>query len=255
MMASDPHAAWLSAALDRELNFWRHWRLRRHLADCTSCAAQMEELQSIQTALRGSLTYHRAPPGLAQRIGNVLPRESAATPARRRWRVLPLAGSGLVGALAGVALTLLVLSNAPHSGNGNLAQALVDSHVRSLLTDHMIDVQSSDQHTVKPWLSAHVDVSPPVRDLAAEGFPLLGGRQDYVDGHESAVVVYRRAKHIINLYAWAAPDAADAPFQQATHQGYNVIRWSHGGIAYAAVSDTEMSQLVAFTRLVAGGGQ
>jgi anti-sigma factor RsiW len=254
MMASDQHTAWLSAALDRELSLWRRWRLRRHLAGCTSCAARMEELQSIQTALRGSLTYHRAPPGLAPRIGNVLPRESAATPRRRHWRVVPLAGSGLVGALAGVALMLLVLSNAPHSGDGNLTQGIVDSHVRAMLTDHMIDVQSSDQHTVKPWLSAHVDVSPSVRDFAAEGFPLLGGRQDYVDGHECAVVIYRRAKHIIDLYAWAAPDAADAPFQQTTHQGYNLILWRHGGIAYAAVSDTEMSQLVAFTRLVMGDG-
>jgi anti-sigma factor RsiW len=253
MMATDQHAAWLSAALDRELNLWRRWRLRRHLAGCTSCAARMEELQSIQTALRGSLIYHRAPPGLAQRIGNVLPRESAATPARRRWGIAPLTGSGLVGALAGIALTLLVLGNPPHSANGNLTQAIVDSHVRSMLTDHMMDVQSSDQHTVKPWLSAHVDVSPPVRDFAAEGFPLLGGRQDYVDGHESAVAVYRRAKHIIDLYAWAAPDAADTPFQQTAHQGYNLILWRHGGIAYAAVSDTEMSQLVAFTRLVMGG--
>jgi anti-sigma factor RsiW len=253
-VASDQYTQWLSASVDRELGPWRRWRLARHLAACPSCAARLEELQSMQAALRASLTYHRAPPGLAQRIGNVLPRESASPPAPMRRRFVPLAGSGFAGALAGVALTLLVLGNAAPRPGGELTEAVLDSHIRSLMADHLTDVLTSDQHTVKPWLSAHLDVSPQVQDFVAEGYPLVGGRMDYVDGHSAAVVVYRRAKHIINLYAWAAPDAADAPFRRETRQGFNMIRWRHGGIEYVAVSDVEMDQLATFTRLVAGAG-
>jgi anti-sigma factor RsiW len=107
---------------------------------------------------------------------------------------------------------------------------------------------------VKPWLSARLDVSPSVSDFAAEGYPLIGGRMDYIDGHPAAAVVYRRAKHVINLFAWAASDAADAPFRRETRQGFNLISWRHGGIEYVAISDVEADQLAAFTRLVAGAG-
>jgi anti-sigma factor RsiW len=251
-MAPDRYTAWLSAAVDGELGFWRRWRLAWHMASCRECASRMEQLQLMQSAVRASLTYHRAPPGLAQRIGAVLPRENVTAPAHARRRLVPLTGAGLVGALAGVALTLLVLRVTPGRVDAGLARALVDGHVRSMLIGHLMDVETSDQHTVKPWLSARVDVSPPVRDFAAEGFPLLGGRKDYVDGHEAAVVVYRHAKHMIDLYAWAAPDAADLPFRRETRQGFNLIFWRHGGIEYAAISDVEMPRLAAFSRLVAG---
>ena len=120
----------------------------------------------------------------------------------RPWFRMPafsLAGTGLAGALAGVALTVLVMG-----GQQDPTMAVIDSHIRSLQAEHLTDVLTSDQHTVKPWLSARLDVSPPVRELKDEGFPLVGGRQDYVDGHPAAAVVYRRAKHVINLFAWAS---------------------------------------------------
>ncbi len=255
-MAPDRYAPLLSAALDGELGRFARWRMARHLKTCPSCAAKLEELQTMQGAIRAGLTRHRAPPDLAQRIGNMLPRESAvqAPPVRRRWHVAPLAGTGFAGALAGVALTLLVVGGTVHPTGSAVTEAVLDSHIRSLMEGHLTDVLTSDQHTVKPWLSAHVDVSPNVNDFVAEGFPLVGGREDYIDGHPAAVVVYRRAKHVINLFAWAAPDAADAPFRRETRQGFNLIRWRHGGIEYVAVSDVEMDQLAAFTRLVAGAG-
>ena len=153
-----------------------------------------------------------------------------------------------------MALTLLMVGGSVHRTNGAVTEAVLDSHIRSLMPDLLTDVLTSDQHTVKPWLSAHLDVSPNVSDFVAEGFPLVGGREDYIDGHPAAVVVYRHAKHVINLFAWAATDAADAPFRRETRQGFNMIRWRHGGIEYVAVSDVEMDQLAAFTRLVAGGG-
>ena len=255
-MAADRYAPLLSAALDGELGRFARWRMARHLKTCPSCASRLEELQTMQGAIRAGLIRHRAPPGLAQRIGNMLPHESAVPvpPVRARWRFAPLAATGFASALAGMALTLLVLGGPSPRGGAGVTEAVLDSHIRSLMGDHLTDVLTSDQHTVKPWLSARLDVSPAVNDFVAEGFPLVGGREDYIDGHPAAAVVYRHAKHVINLFAWAAPDAADAPFRRETRQGFNLISWRHGGIEYVAVSDVEMDQLATFTRLVAGGG-
>ena len=158
-----------------------------------------------------------------------------------------LAGTGLAGALAGVALMLLLTR-----GRDDASLGVIDAHIRSMQADHLTDVQTSDQHTVKPWLSAHVDVSPPVRDLKDEGFQLIGGRLDYVDGHPAAAVVYQRAKHVINLFAWASA-GSDEPFHDETRQGFNVVTWRRAGIRYYAVSDVEADQLAQFARLVAEG--
>ena len=202
----------------------------------------------MQAAVRTKLPFHRAPPGLAARIGASLPRE--ATPVvSRPWFRMPawgLTGTGLAGALAGVALTVMVI------GGSDPTAAVIGSHIRSMQAEHLADVLTSDQHTVKPWLSARLDVSPPVRDLKDEGFPLVGGRLDYVDGHQAAAVVYRRAKHVINLFAWASA-GKDEAFHSETRQGFNVITWRRGGITYYAVSDVEADQLTQFARLVAQG--
>lgn len=204
----------------------------------------------MQAAVRTKLPYHRAPPGLAARIGAALPREEAPPIARPWFRIpaISLAGTGLAGALAGVALTVLVMG-----GQDDPAMAVIGSHIRSLQAEHLTDVMTSDQHTVKPWLSARLDVSPPVRDLKDEGFPLVGGRMDYVEGHPAAAVVYRRAKHVINLFAWAS-SGKDEAFHEETRQGFHVVTWRHAGIRYYAVSDVEADQLAEFAKLVAQGG-
>ncbi len=132
-----------------------------------------------------------------------------------------------------------------------MTQAIVGSHVRSLMADHLTDVVTEDRHTVKPWLSARMDVSPPVRDLTPEGFSLVGGRLDYIDGHRAAAVIYRHDKHIINLFAWAVPGSVDAAFHQEAWQGFNLVTWRHAGTAYSAISDLEADQLQAFARLIA----
>jgi anti-sigma factor RsiW len=253
-MAPDRYTPLLSAALDGELGWFRRWRMARHLKACPSCAAKLERLQTMDVAIGTTLARHRAPPGLAQRIGNMLPREGVMPPARPRWGLTPLAGIALAGALAGVALTLLVVGGPVRPGNADLTEAVLDNHIQSLVTDHLTDVLASDQHTVKPWLSARLDVSLPVADLGREGFELVGGRIAYFGGQRRAAVVYRRGQHVINLFAWAAPDAADAPFQRETRQGFNMIRWRHGGIEYVAVSDVEMDQLARFTDLATGAG-
>jgi anti-sigma factor RsiW len=256
-MAPDRYAPLVSVALDGELGWFRRWRMARHLKSCPSCAAKLERLQAMQLAIR---TTYRAPPGLAQRIGNILPRDDVVPradvmpTARPRWGLAPLAGTALAGALAGAALTLLVVGGPVRQVNADLTEAVLDSHIQSLVTDHLTDVLTSDQHTVKPWLSARLDVSPPALDLGTEGFELIGGRVAYFGGHRRAAVVYRRGQHVIDLFAWGAPGASDAKFRPETRQGYNLIFWRQDGIEYAAVSDVEMDQLAKFSGLVAGAG-
>jgi anti-sigma factor RsiW len=239
----------LSGMIDSALGPIARFRVHRHVAGCTACAAKLEELRAMQSAIRTKLPYHRAPPGLAARIGAALPHEEPPR-AVRPWFRMPafsLAGTGIVGALAGVALTVLVMG-----GQSDPSIAVIDSHIRSLQADHLTDVLTSDQHTVKPWLSARLDVSPPVLELKDAGFPLVGGRQDYVDGHPTAVVVYRHAKHVINLFAWAS-SGPDEGFRGESRQGFNVVTWRHGGICYYAVSDVEADQLAQFAKLVMQG--
>jgi anti-sigma factor RsiW len=250
-MAPDRYAPLVSAALDGELGWFRRWRVARHLKACPTCAAKLEGLRTMQVAIRST---YRAPPGLAQRIGNMLPLEDMMPTARPRWGLAPLAGTALAGALAGAALTLLVVGGPVRQGNADLTEAVLDSHIQSLVTDHLTDVLNSDQHTVKPWLSARLDVSPPVLNLDTEGFELIGGRVSYFGGLRRAVVVYRRGQHVIDQFAWGAPGAPDAKFRRETRQGYNLIFWRQDGIEYAAVSDVEMDQLAKFTGLVAGAG-
>jgi anti-sigma factor RsiW len=252
-------AGLLSGLLDAALGPFARLRVSRHVASCGTCAAKLEELRAMQAAIRTNLPYHRAPPGLAARIGAALEREAppafAAAAARPwfRWPGFGMAGTGLAGALAGVALTMLVMGGRP-GGQDDVMQGVIGSHIRSMQADHLTDVLTSDQHTVKPWLSERLDVSPPVRDLKDVGFPLIGGRLDYVDGHQAAAVVYRRAKHVINLFAWSSPGGADEPYHTASRQGFNLVTWRRGGITYYAVSDVEADQLSEFARLVAQGG-
>ena len=239
----------LSGMIDSALGPIARFRVHRHVTGCNACAAKLEELGAMQSSIRTKLPYHRAPPGLAASIGAALPREEPPRVVRPWFRMpaFSLAGTGMVGALAGVALTVLVMG-----GQNNPTMSVIDSHIRSLQADHLTDVLTSDQHTVKPWLSARLDVSPPVLELKDQGFPLVGGREDYVDGHPTAVVVYRHAKHVINLFAWAS-SGQDKAFRDESQQGFNVVTWRHDGMAYYAVSDVEAGQLAQFARLVARG--
>ncbi len=250
-MGCDRIRALLPLLVDGALHQPRRFFVDRHVAGCPDCGSRLEELQSIQAMIRTKLPFHRAPPGLAARIGATLPRE-APPPHRRPWFRLPafgIAGGGIAGAVAGVALTLVILQGPAREDAA--VKSVIGSHIRSLMAEHLTDVATSDQHTVKPWLSARLDVSPPVRDMAELGFPLLGGRLDYVDGHKGAAVVYRHAKHIINLFAWATP-GRDAGFAEQAHQGFNVVSWRRDGIAYYAVSDLNANELAAFARLAGG---
>lgn len=177
-MECDRATGLLSPLVDSALGPIARWQVRRHVAGCDACAEKLEELRAMRAAIRTKLTFHRAPPGLAARIGAALPRE-APPEASRPWFRLPVfsfGGTGLVGALAGVALTVLVMSGQGSGGGHSEAmQAVIGSHIRSLQAEHLTDVLTSDQHTVKPWLSARLDVSPPVLELKDQGSRWLAG--------------------------------------------------------------------------------
>jgi anti-sigma factor RsiW len=249
-MACDRYRRLLPTLSDRELGPLRRFLVARHITRCAACATQLEELEAMRTALRTRLTYHRAPPGLAARIGSALPREAPPAEVAPRRLAVPawgFVGSGLVGTLAGVMLTLVVLGWHPSAVDGEL-QGVIDSQIRAQMAEHLTDIPTSDQHTVKPWLSARLPVSPPVPELKDAGFPLVGGREDYIDGRPTAVVVYRYEKHVVNLYAWAAPASANRGFRTARRQGFNVVAWRQSGIAYYAVSDCETGALMKFAQ-------
>jgi anti-sigma factor RsiW len=240
----------LPAYADRQIGPVRRFFLGRHIARCPSCLAELEVIQAMRSALRTNLPVHRAPPALAMRIASALPREAPPPPVRRQSFRFGFAGAAMAGSLAGVALTLAVTRATPPDA---MVADVVADHVRSMMADHLTDIPTSDQHTVKPWLSARLDLSPVVKDFVAEGYPLVGGRLDYVDGHRAAAIVYRRDKHVINLFAFLSGDATDAAPRQESRDGFNVVRWRAGGLTYVAVSDVEASQLLAFARLVEGG--
>lgn len=239
----------LSAYADRELGLIRRFLLGRHIAGCPACLAELEATQATRSALRTNLPAHRASPALAMRIASALPRE-APPPMRRRPLWLGFAGAAMAGGFAGVALTLAVTRTSPPDP---VVADVVADHVRSMMADHLMDVATSDQHTVKPWLSARLDLSPVVKELAPEGYPLVGGRLDYVDGRRAAAIVYRRDKHVINLFAFVSDDRSDAAPRQESRDGFNIVRWRMGGLTYVAVSDVEAAQLLGFVRLVDGG--
>ncbi len=238
---------------DGELDAGAAADVERHLETCAECAALLKDLELTRAGLRESGPYYRASDALRARIADILDDESGERPARRPARIGKgflwgaLSGGGAT-ALAAAFAALLFLPAAP-----NLAvDDLTNAHLRSMMSDHLIDVVSSDRHTVKPWFAGHTDVSPPAVDFAKDGYTLIGGRADYVDGHRAAVVVYRHGKHIINVFAWIAGDE-HLP-AEALRNGYHLVFWKSGNIAYCAVSDTGLEEIATLTHLIQNAG-
>lgn len=238
----------VQAELDGELDAAAAATLAAHRADCPICERAAVQLSAARRLIAGESLYQAMPADLRARIAAQI-----AAPLRRaagdsRWGVSVLmkwwqsaAGFG-VGAACAAALFLLMLT----PRQPELVDQLVASHIRALQPGHLEDVVSTDQHTVKPWFDGRIDFAPPVKDLAAERFPLRGGRLDYLDGRPVAALVYQRDKHLIDLFVWSATPGAAPPPETAERHGYNLVHWTKGGMTLWAVSDLELRQLREF---------
>ena len=232
----------VQAEFDGELDAAQAAQLAAHRADCPDCRQAAADLLRARELIRPEL-YQPAPEALRRRVLDRLnlpqaaPKPQQVRPRFTAWRP-PVFGFGL-GAACAAALMLLVLSPAEQS----LTEQVVAGHVRALQPGHLEDVPSTDQHTVKPWFDGRLDFAPPVRNLAADGFPLKGGRLDYVGGRPVAALVYQRDKHIIDLFVWPSGSGAPTAPASAERNGYNVVHWTQDGMNFWAVSDVEPNQL------------
>jgi anti-sigma factor RsiW len=246
----------LPSYADQELGLPQATEIDKHLQGCPACREEMAGQKTLRAALRSHATYFSAPRHLESRLKAMLAQknERKTQPARRAWNwfgpsqwLNPAAALASVIAVAWSVGIYLALPSA----SDVLAEEVVSGHVRSLMADHLADVASSDRHTVKPWFNGKLDFSPTVRDLAAQGFPLVGGRLDYLDRRPVVALVYRHARHPINVYIWPATDGQEAPPRTLSRQGYHLAHWVEGGMVYWAVSDVdahELMQLVAILR-------
>jgi anti-sigma factor RsiW len=233
---------------DGELDAARILELEQHLRECSQCAPAWRNLQGLKKAVRNEALYFTAPAALQRQIRTELRSQVKVRPDRSLWNWLTTATSGL--ATACLVLLLVVTLNHP-SGQQELAQEIVSSHIRSLMANHALDVISTDQHTVKPWFNGKLDFSPPVKDLATQGFPLIGGRLDYLSGHTVAALVYQRHKHVLNLFIWPAKEKDSQIRTWGTIQGYNLLQWSHAGMNFWLVSDLNEQEMEDFATLFA----
>ena len=231
----------LHAYLDQELDLPSAMEIDRHLASCDACKKVHAEQSALQSALRSHGAYYRAPAGLAQRIRARVGAKKERKP-RFQWQQwLPMGAAVAATALLSWTAAIQYASVSDEEATG---ERVIAGHARSVLTGHLADVASSDQHSVKPWLSSRLDYSPPVTDLTGAGFPLVGGRLDYLDQRPVAVLVYRHREHMINLFVWPLQEGARA---QSVHnlgkRGYNVLHWNDGGMAFWAVSDLNAAEM------------
>lgn len=240
----------LPAYLDQELGIVDALAVERHLGTCADCRRDVEAQRGVATRVRAGAAYFDAPPALRARIAAAVP---AGRPRRASrtwtWPYWPQAAAALAVSLALALAWGIGEYRVSMSDSQSLTGELVASHVRSMQVDHLTDVVSSDQHTVKPWFIGKLNFAPPVNDLGPQGFPLVGGRLDYLDGHEVAVLVYRRYRHPINLFVWPGAEMPATP-DRMHRQGYNLMRWRQGGMNYSAVSDVAEADLAQFVALL-----
>ena len=239
----------LQAYFDGELDASAVLEIERHLQGCADCAELLTDLEATRQLIRRDAPYHRAPAGMRESIMASLDKEEGVrrpSPSRVSFsrRFLSGAASGAGATALAAALVFFLYVPQPDL----LAGDLMNAHLRSLMSDHLIDVVSSDRHTVKPWFAGHTDVSPPAADFDKEGYKLIGGRADYVDGHRAAVVVYRHGLHIVNVFAWAA--STEKLPGEVTQKGYHIVCWNSADLDYCAVSDTGMDELLDLVRLI-----
>lgn len=239
------HHHLLEAYLDGELALERTLEVEAHIASCRACSSEVQNWRDVRAGMQDPQLYHRAPAHLEDKVRKLLPRqaESQRVPWFQPW-IWAVGGAAFTAAL--LLISFMVTRPAASSVN----QELVTSHIRSLMADHLMDVVSTDQHTVKPWFDGKLDFAPPVQDFAADGYPLVGGRLDYLENRKVAVLIYHRALHAINLYVWPAQDNGSSAITTQTVKGYNVVSWHKNGFEFRAVSDLNTAELRDFALLL-----
>ncbi len=246
-------AALVARYVDGELDDLQRRAVEQHLRTCANCVAEHQAALALRDRVRADVPYYEAPPALRERV-RALAAESAATAPgraqswRERWRWL--AGGALAGCAATIVAWTVGTAVVAWHTNEDVAAEAVAMHVRATLNNHLIQVASSDQHTVKPWLSARLDYSPPVPDLQTEGVTLVGGRVDYVDRHPVATLVYKIRDHNIDVFV--RPESARAPPSALrTVRGFNVAHATGSGMDWLAVSDLSSGELTSLVQRLA----
>ena len=229
--------SYINPYLDGELDVIAALRFEQHLIECASCAGHYSDLQELRREIANSGLYFALPPTLRRRV--------AADQIVPWWRRV-----GSIAAVAAIFVLLLIparmLFRTP-----SVEHEIVDSHLRSLMEAHLVDVSSSSQHTVKPWFQGKLPFSPDVPDLSAQGFNLIGGRLDIVERMPSAAIVYKVREHIINLFV-VASGAGESSAAYSESGGFHIVHWAKGGMNFWAVSDVNLADLRVFAELVRG---
>jgi len=247
----------IHALLDNELDAGHARDVEAHLAGCAECAKKLAAFRTMRQAMSEAQLKETAPLYLRERIEAALPAPALAPPAVAP-RSSPLrlnrrffAGGFAAGALvSGAVAAALVIGVFRSDDNQLIASEVVSAHLRSLQPGHLTDVETSDQHNVKPWFNGKLDVAPPVVDLTAGGFTLIGGRLDDINGETVGVVVYRRRQHVINLFVARHEGAEHAGPLKETRHGFDVRHWSEGGLDFWAVSDINAGELDEFCQKI-----
>jgi anti-sigma factor RsiW len=242
--------------IDGELDAVHNLEMERHIDACPACAATKQSALALRSLIREKAPYFRAPQTLRARVNAIAAAEPSASTTVRSPSAFPQRRQvwSWMGAAAAFALVLVVglrVSNLWGPSQDNLLAGEVESaHVRSLMANHLMDVPSTDQHTVKPWFHGKLDFAPPVEDFASDGFPLTGGRLDYIHGQTVAALVYQRRQHPINVFVWPVPAEKDSDVREVTRDGYNILHWQRGGMTYWVASDLALDEMRQFANLL-----
>ena len=237
----------LHAYVDGELDLANARDTERHLQNCADCRGTERVIRELRSALTSDAPAYRAPAHLRRNVRAALRREAKSSRQSLSPWLMFATGAALAALIVGFALFQTTRATRTDA----IVDQVVANHVRSLLAVQLVDVVSSDQHTVKPWFDGKIDFAPQVHDLAAKGFPLVGGRLDYLDGKTVAALVYQRNKHEINLFITPAPTNRSTSPTVTSRRGYNVVAWTNDGMKYWAVSDLNQAELHDFTELFA----
>lgn len=248
-MNCDDTRTLLGGYVDGELDLVRSMEVERHAAGCNDCSGQLQGLQTLHTAMSSPEMKFRAPKELLRRIDKSIDAETKEDAPRSTWRISRWAQFAYAAALVAVVVVSVAIWRVALSRD-RVADQVVASHVRSLMADHLFDVQSTDQHTVKPWFHGKLDYAPPVRDFATEGYPLVGGRLDVLEGQSVAALIYQRRQHPINVFVWPTSDSGNSRPRNLQRNGYNLIEWKKDGMEYWLISDLSDNELRAFAQML-----